>query len=287
MIAVSCNTSLSIIACLCFNCVAQERELELSPVVRRTVEAKSFPSNRASTTPSPLTPRTRVSASVARRSAWAAVRAEMTSLCVTVMSCSSACNQSSADMLSIPHYQQPNVQRLTTSCEKTRSATMLMSNSVMTPFFTRNHSNQRTPCARSVRVSPHDCCQVYKSTVYQVSESNTVTEATGFRSIPTSIHKYPCSVSCHVPRCPMSSQHTSHRMRPNELPQNTFYNNVVLSLHSTNAIINYTFVCLICPPLHLFHSPKKQMFSCGLFHSCLVLFCAVPHSVSPKVINLM
>ena len=61
----------------------------------------------------------------------------------------------------------------------------------MTPFLTRNDSNQRTACARSVRVCPHVCCQVYKSTRYQVSVSNTVKEATGFRSIPTSIHKYP------------------------------------------------------------------------------------------------
>ena len=76
-----------------------------------------------------------------------------------------------------------------------------------------------------VCVRPHVCCQVYKSTKYQVSVSNTVTEATGFRSIPTSIHKHPCSASCHVPRCPTPSQHISHRMRPNELPQNTFSNN--------------------------------------------------------------
>ena len=61
-----------------------------------------------------------------------------------------------------------------------------------------------------------------KSTKYQVPVSNTVREATGFRSTPTSIHKYPRSVSCHVPRCPIPSQHNSHRMRFNELPQNTY-----------------------------------------------------------------
>ena len=71
-------------------------------------------------------------------------------------------------------------------------------------------------------MSPHVCGQVYKSTKYQVSVSNTVTEATGFRSVPNSIHMYPCSVSCHVPRCPTPPQHISNRMRPNELPQNTF-----------------------------------------------------------------
>ena len=62
---------------------------------------------------------------------------------------------------------------------------------------------------------------VYKSKRYQVSVSNTVREATGFRPIPTSIHKYPRSVSCHVPHCPIPSQHFSHRMRFDELPQNT------------------------------------------------------------------
>ena len=63
----------------------------------------------------------------------------------------------------------------------------------------------------------------FKSTKYQVSVSNTVPEATRFRSIPTSIHKYQLLVSCHVPRCPIPSQHISHRMRPNESPQNTFF----------------------------------------------------------------
>ena len=33
-------------------------------------------------------------------------------------------------------------------------------------------------------------------------------------------HKYPPSVSCHVPRCSIPSQHISPMMRPNELPQN-------------------------------------------------------------------
>ena len=42
----------------------------------------------------------------------------------------------------------------------------------MTPFLTRNDSNQRTACARSVRVSPHVCCPVYKSTEYQVPVSS-------------------------------------------------------------------------------------------------------------------
>ena len=75
----------------------------------------------------------------------------------------------------------------------------------MTPFSLRD-SNQRTACARSVRVSPHVCCQVYK---VQVSVSNIVAEATGSRVHTTSIQRYPPSVSCHVPRCSMPSQHMS------------------------------------------------------------------------------
>ena len=72
----------------------------------------------------------------------------------------------------------------------------------MTPFLTRKgFEPEDSTCARSVRVCPHVCCQVHKSTRYQVSASNTVREATGFRSTPTSIHTYSCSVSCHVPRC--------------------------------------------------------------------------------------
>ena len=86
----------------------------------------------------------------------------------------------------------------------------------MTPFSLRD-SNQWTACARSVRVSPHVCCQVYK---VQVSVSNIVADATGSRVHTTSIHKYPPSVSCHVPRCSIPSQHISPMMRPNELPEN-------------------------------------------------------------------
>ena len=64
-----------------------------------------------------------------------------------------------------------------------------------------------------------------KSTKYQVSVTNTVREATGFRSTPYCIHQYPRSISCHFPRCPKPSQHNWHQMRINELPQNTFSNN--------------------------------------------------------------
>ena len=75
--------------------------------------------------------------------------------------------------------------------------------------------------------------QVYKSTRYQVSASNTVVDATGFRSIPTSIRKYRCSISCHVPRCPIPSQHISHWMRSIQLPQNTFSQNRKAAPHPT------------------------------------------------------
>ena len=113
----------------------------------------------------------------------------------------------------------------------------------MTPFLTRSDSNQRTACARSVRVCPHVCCQVYKSPRYQVTVSNTVREATGFRSIPTSIHKYPRSVSCHVPRCPIPSQHNSHWIRFNESPQSAFSNNTPLGDDVCNNSISVE-----CPP---------------------------------------
>ena len=70
-------------------------------------------------------------------------------------------------------------------------------------------------------MSPHVFCLVCKSTSLQGAKSQSATPP-GFGSIPTSIHKYPCSVSCHVPRCPIPSQYISHRMRSHELPQNTF-----------------------------------------------------------------
>ena len=62
-----------------------------------------------------------------------------------------------------------------------------------------------------------------KSTKYQVPVSNIVADATGSRVHTTSIHKYPPSVSCHVPRCSIPSQHISPMMRPNELPQNHIF----------------------------------------------------------------
>ena len=70
--------------------------------------------------------------------------------------------------------------------KKKKQTCLLMCISVMTPFSLRD-SNQRTACARSVRVSPHVCCQVYK---VQVSVSNIVTDARGSRVHTTSIHKY-------------------------------------------------------------------------------------------------
>ena len=103
---------------------------------------------------------------------------------------------------------------------------LLMCINVMTPFSLRD-SNQRT----SVRVSPHVCCQVYK---VQVSVSNIVSDATGSRVHTTSIHKYPPSVSCHVPRCSIPSQHISPMMRPNELPQNPISINTPLGNDGCN-----------------------------------------------------
>ena len=59
-----------------------------------------FPCQRVPNTPSPHTVNDRVSASVARCSACAAVaRASRTSLCIAVTNCCSACRLSSADMI--------------------------------------------------------------------------------------------------------------------------------------------------------------------------------------------
>ena len=165
----------------------------------------------------------------------------------------------------------------------------------MTPFLTRNDSKQRTACASSVRVCPDVCCEICTSTRYQVSVSNTVREATGFRSIPTSIHKYPRSVSCHVPRCPIPSQHNSHRMRFNELPQNTFSNNTPLGDDVCNDSISVE-----CPPpvdacsqratkrdnAHQRHTRSVQPSSCadGGFFSQLQSVSA--HGLQPKRVVL-
>ena len=102
-----------------------------------------------------------------------------------------------------------------------------MWNSVLTPFSLRD-LNQRTACTRSVRVNPHVCCQVYN---VQVSVSNIVADATRSTVHTTSIHKYSPSVSCHVSRCPIPSQHISPMMRPNELPQNP------ISIHTTGRVL--------------------------------------------------
>ena len=92
-------------------------------------------------------------------------------------------------------------------------------------FFTRIYSNQRD-CMRtfSQSESTHVCCQVHKSTRYQVSVSNTVTEATRFRSIPTSIHKYPMF---RLVPCPTLPNTVSTHFTPDETQRaaikNTFF----------------------------------------------------------------
>ena len=100
-------------------------------------ELCNFPNNRISTTPSNLTSKTRVSASVSRCSTWTvAVLAWITSLCMIVTNCSNACNRPSANMLSIPQNQQPSVPPLTTSCDQTYSATLLINKqNVLTSFL--------------------------------------------------------------------------------------------------------------------------------------------------------
>ena len=156
--------------------------------------------------------------------------------------CSSACNRSSADMSSIPQYQQQNVERLTTSCDQTRSASMPMSNSVTTPVLIRNDSNHRTACARSVRVHT----SAVKSTSLQRTKSQSATPSG--KPQDSGPHQ-PASTSTHVPSYAVShvaqnpSQHMSHQMRFNELPQNTFSHNTPLGGDVCNDSISVE-----CPP---------------------------------------
>ena len=136
-----------------------------------------------------------------------------TSPCMAATSCSKASGLSSADILSKALHQQPNVHD-----SRVRSNSLRYHVDVYQCDDTIfSYSNQRISCARSVRVNPHVCCQVYK---VQVSLNNIVSDATRSRVHTTSIHKYPPSVTCHVPRCSILSQHISPMMRPNELPQN-------------------------------------------------------------------
>ena len=111
--------------------------------------------------------------------------------------CSSACNRSSADMSSILQHQQQNVQRLTTSCDQTRSDIILLSNSVTTPVLVRNDSNHRTACARSVKVHT----SAVKSTSLQRTKSQSATPSG--KPQDSGPHQ-PASTSTHVPSRAMS-----------------------------------------------------------------------------------
>ena len=143
---------------------------------------------------------------------------------------------------------------------------MLMCINVMTPFSPRD-SNQRTACARSVRVSPHVCCQVYK---VQVSVSNIVSDATGSMVHTTSIHNYPPSVSRHVPRCSIPSQHISPMMGPNELPQNPISINTPLGEDDCN----------------VFRLSGMSSYRCRSFSACNESRQCSPasHEISPVVV---
>ena len=150
---------------------------------------------------------------------------------------------------------------------------------MLTPFLTRNGTNQRTACARSVKVCPHVCCQFYNSAKYQVSISNTVTEATRFGSKPTNIHKYPCSVSCHAPRCSIPSQHIPHQMRLSELPQSTL---------SIKSIAGTDKTCLKPRPVCTTRACLVRLDCClriGL-RRC-VRSCLAPHSSSSAAVFLV
>ena len=115
----------------------------------------------------------------------------------------------------------------------------------MTPFSLRD-SNQRTACARSVRVSPHVCCQVYK---VQVSVSNIVSDATGSSIHTTRIHKYP--PSSLVP-CPTLLNavptHFTHDETQRDATKPNFHQQQFFTLFTLFTLF-YTF----CTFLHFVH----------------------------------
>ena len=151
-----------------------------------------FTSSRVSTTPSPLTPRTRVSVSVARCSAegW---------------------HDGNQLFQRVQSILRGHVVNTTVSAtERSTTGHVVRSYSLRYHVYVKQCDDTfpHLTC-----FEPENCMRAFrqkcvhtssdKSTRYQVSVSNTVREATGFRSIPTNIHKYPRSVSCHVPRCPI------------------------------------------------------------------------------------
>ena len=71
-----------------------------------------------------------------------------------------------------------------------------------TPFLARNDSNQRTPHAHGQSDCVHTSAVMSTILHGAKSQSTTVNDATRFKSIPTSVHKYPRSVTCQTPRCP-------------------------------------------------------------------------------------
>ena len=118
----------------------------------------------------------------------------------------------------------------------------------MTPFSLEIIHTRRLHAHVQSQMCPHVCCQIYKSTRYQVCKV-----ATPSRKPQDSGPYQPVSTSTHVqsramphvaaPRCSVPSQYIPHRMRPNELPQNTLSINTPLGDDVCNDSISVE-----CPP---------------------------------------
>ena len=116
------------------------------------------------------------------------------------------------------------------------------------------HSFEPEECMRtSVRATPHVCCQLYNSTSLQSNKSQPATPSRKPQDsspYPSSVRKYSRSVSFHVPRCTTPSKHMSHRMRPNELRQDTYSNNVMKTRVFKIVRFRMTFFPVFCELRH-------------------------------------
>ena len=198
----------------CIDCtsVAQKHELELFPVVHRTVEALWFPqqstihdsfiSHAENTCLRIRCTLFGLSCCCPRLEDFTLHGENQLFQCLqsflrghVVNTTVSATGRSTTD----------HVVRSTTSYDHTRSATMLKWIGLMTPFLTRNDSNQRTPHAHV----QSECCahtSAVKSTVLQFYAVPSLSQEhrRGFRRVQTGSRNYPRPVSCHVPRCPQT-----------------------------------------------------------------------------------
>ena len=151
---------------------------------------------------SPLTPRTRVSASVARCSAWAAAVRAGDDFALHDSNQLLQCLQSFSpeDMLSVPLY--PGTKRSTTD-HAVRSNSLRYHVDVK-QFGDIFHSFEPEECMRtSVRATPHVCCQLYKSMSLQSTKSQSATpsrkprDSSPYQAVSASTHVQSRSMS-HV-----------------------------------------------------------------------------------------